>query len=68
MVVDSGKTKLEELLTLDPRAHVIIRNERLIKYEQIVEQASLSTGDIEDDEKLFRLIDELRSMEPISRE
>ena len=68
MIVDSGKTKLEELLTLDPRAHVIIRNERLIKYEQIVEQASLSTGDIEDDEKLFRLIDELRSMEPISKE
>ena len=68
MIVDSGKTKLEELLTLDPRAHVIIRNERLIKYEQIVEQASLSTGDIEDDEKLFRLIDELRSMEPTSND
>ena len=68
MIVDSGKTKLEKLLTLDPRAHVIIRNERLIKYEQIVEHASLSTGDYEDDEKLFRLIDELRSMEPTSRE
>lgn len=56
-VIDANWTKLDRLLSLHPKAHVIIRNERLILYERIVETA-LSHGLAQE------LIAELRTLEP----
>lgn len=59
-VVDADKTKLERLLTLHPKAHVLIRNERLILYERIVQEAVCGSSI----HSIGRLVQELRGLEP----
>lgn len=56
-VVDSDKTKLAKLLTLHPEATIMIKNKRLIAYEQVVEAAV-------NGESVTELVAALRKLEP----
>ncbi len=63
-VTDSDKTKLERLLTLHPKAHVVIRAERLIAYERVIEEVEAVTVTGPHRNRFLNAIRGVRALEP----